>query len=98
MVKIFQKIVRKRNLKFGTDIKPEKSKTKCILFGKQPKLEVKKIVYDENMLPWVSDLTHLGMTLQQDNSMKKDMDVKRAIFNNKVNSLLQEFHFASLKY
>ena len=43
-------------------------------------------------LPWVTQVKHLGHTLQSDNSMKVDMAMKRGAFIGKVNSLLQEFH------
>ena len=45
-----------------------------------------------NPLPWVSNVKHLGNTLQNDNSMKIDVSIKRGAFIGKVNSLLQEFH------
>ena len=46
-------------------------------------------------LPWVRKVVHLGCTVESDNSMKKDVAQKRGTFIGKVNSLLQEFHFAS---
>ena len=55
----------------------------------------KKIILNGNQLPWVDEVMHLGCTLQSDNSMKSDIIRKKCIFNNKINSLLQEFHAAS---
>ena len=50
---------------------------------------------DGNTLPWVSQVNHLGHTLQTDNSMKIDINMKRGAFISKVNSILQEFHYAN---
>ena len=44
----------RRNLKFGTDPNPKKSKTKCIIYGKKLKGIPKDIILDDNTLPWVS--------------------------------------------
>ena len=46
-------------------------------------------------LPWVKTVTHLGCVLDSENSMKNDIALKRGRYIGKVNSLLQEFHFAS---
>ena len=46
-------------------------------------------------LPYVKQLLHLGNTIESDNSMKADFSIKRAKFIGKVNSLDQEFYFAS---
>ena len=45
-------------------------------------------------LPWVSQVNHLGNVLQCDNFMSKDVLQKRGKYIGKVNSLLQEFHYA----
>ena len=37
---------------------------------------------------------HLGCMLESDNSMKSDIALKRGRFIGKINSILQEFHFA----
>ena len=83
-----------RNLKFGTNPDPKKAKTKCIIFSKKRKNSQlpANIVLNGVILPWVSQVKHLGHTLQADNSMKVDMAMKRGAFIGKVNSLLQEFH------
>ena len=97
MVNICQKFVSTRNLKFGTNSCPDKSKTKCIVFAKKSKntSDLKNISLDGNTLPWVSTIKHLGHVLESDNSMKTDMIQKRGMFIGQVNSLLQEFHYAS---
>ena len=55
----------------------------------------KELTLDDHALPWVDRVTHLGHTLQADNSMAMDINRKKGTFIGKVNSLLQEFHYAS---
>ena len=97
MIDICQKYADRLNLKFGTNPNPEKSKTKCLMFTKSRKVDdnVKEIQLDGHALPWVRQVSHLGHTLQVDNSMKIDVNLKRGAFIGKVNSLLQEFYYAS---
>ena len=93
MVDICQKFVVMRNLKFGTNSDPIKSKTKCIVFSKK-KIDLnclKRIELDGNELPWVKTVKHLGHLLQSDNSMRLDIAQKRGSFIGKTNGLLQEF-------
>ena len=95
MVETCAKFVRKKNLKFSTNMNPEKSKTKCIVFSKNPRdrLQLAPVLLNGDPLPWVSQVKHLGNVLQSDNSMKVDCTLKRGKFIGKINSLLQEFHF-----
>ena len=95
MVDICQEFVGAKNLKFGTDLNHVKSKTKCIIFGKKSPTPVKNISLNGNILPWVNEIKHLGNTLQANNSMGLDINLKRGAFIGRVNSILQEFHFAS---
>ena len=97
MVNLCHEFVSRKNLKFGTDVNPSKSKTKCILFSKRPLkgAQPKKVTLSGNELPWVSQVKHLGHVLQTDNSMKIDVCQKRGSFIAKINSLLQEFHHVS---
>ena len=46
-------------------------------------------------LPWVPELKHLGNILECSNSMNRDIAVKKGKFIGKLNSLSQEFHYAS---
>ena len=59
---------KSRNLTFGTDNDPKKSKTKSIIFSKKPPKNPIAIVLDGNDLPWVASLVHLGCTLQSENN------------------------------
>ena len=43
----------------------------------------------------MNKVSHLGCTLESNNSMKSDISLKRGKFIGKVHSLMQEFHFAS---
>ena len=94
MVNICQTFAAERNLKFGTNPDPKKAKTKCIVFAKKMKAgpNLANIKLNGVDLPWVTQVKHLGHTLQSDNTMKVDMAIKRGAFIGKVNSLLQEFH------
>ena len=96
MVNLCQDFTASRNLKFGTNSNPDKSKTKCIVFSKNKKdfANLHPVQLNNDPLPWVTKVKHLGNLLQSDNSMSQDIAQKRGKFIGKVNSLLQEFHFA----
>ena len=49
---------------------------------------------DGNELLWVDSVKHLSHTLQADNSITMDMNLKRGGFISRVNSLIQEFLYA----
>ena len=88
MVNVCNEFASSRNLTFGTNQDPTKSKTKCIIFAKRKvKTEhVLKIKLGKNSLPWVNETKHLGHTLQANNSMKIDIAQKRGIFIGKISS------------
>ena len=95
MINICHNYATMKNLKFGTNVNPDKSKTKCIIFSKKKIPEdVLPVTLDGNTLPWVKQVQHLGHTLQSDNSMTSDINQKRRVFIGKINSLLQEFHYS----
>ena len=93
MINVCSDFANQKNLKFGTNQNPEKSKTKCIAFSKRSQeiKNLRSVNLDGNPLPWVSSVKHLGNLLQSDNSMKMDISIKRGAFIGRVNSLLQEF-------
>ena len=97
MVNICAEFAKSRNLKFSTNPDPKKSKTKCLIFSKQARQrqDVLPILLNGDPLPWVENAKHLGNKLQCDNSMKQDMAMKKGKFIGKVNSLAQEFHYAT---
>ena len=45
---------------------------------------------------WVTEVRHLGNTLEANNSLRKNCAIKRVKFIAKVNYLQQDFHFVSL--
>ena len=97
MVDTCSVFMKKKCLKFSTNANPAKSKTKCIIFSKKPKdrENVLPIMLNGDNLPWVGEIKHLGNILECDNSMKRDVTVKRGRFIGKINSLSQEFFFVS---
>ena len=96
MTRICENFAKLKHLKFSTNVDPIKSKTKCIIFSprKKDRTNVAPIILNADPLPWVTEVKHLGNILRCDNSMKRDVAVKRGKFIGKVNSLLQELHFA----
>ena len=96
MVRICEKFAKEKHLKFSTNADPQKSKTKCVIFSPKVKdrQNVSPIILNSDPLPWVTDVKHLGNILQCENSMRKDIAMKRGKFIGKVNSILQELHFA----
>ena len=87
MVNICAKFASGRNLAFGTNPIPAKSKTKCIIFSKRTNdtKNVKNITLNGVPLPWVEKVLHLGNMLESDNSMKSDIALKRGKFIGKIN-------------
>ena len=85
------------NFTFSTNIDPEKSKTKCIIFSpkENTRIGIDKVILNGNPLPWVTEVNHLGNLLQSDNSFKLDCALKRGKFIGKIHTLLQDFHFTS---
>ena len=97
MINMCSVFMKKKKLKFSTDVDPVKSKTKCVIFSKKEKdrLNVAPVKLNGDDLPWVAEVKHLGNLLECNNSMKRDLTVKRGKFIGKLNSLSQEFYFAS---
>ena len=95
MVKICERYAKAMKLKFSTNVDPDRSKTKCVVFSKIKNLKDKlaPIFLNGDPLPWVDRVKHLGNLMESDNSMKSDCLAKRGRFIGKVNSLLQEFSF-----
>ena len=96
MVKICEKFAELNKLKFSTNVDITKSKTKCVIFTKDRNSvrEAIPIFLNGNALPYVNTFSHLGNTLSCDNSMTKDISIKRAKFISRVHSMNQEFYFA----
>ena len=86
-----------KKFKFSTNVNPSKSKTKCVIFSKKAKdrKDVTPVKLNGDDLPCVEEVKHLGNLLEYNNSMKRDISVKRGKFIGKLNSLSQEFVFTS---
>ena len=80
MVDTCHRFAIRKNLKFGTNENPAKSKTKCIVFTKKPKKfeNLAPITLNGSDLPWVKKVNHLGCILENDNSMRADILSKRS--------------------
>ena len=97
MINICADFARVNNLTFSTNPDAIKSKTKGIIFGKKPKdkMNVLPVKLNGDDLPWVDDVKHLGNFLDNNNSMRQDITIKKGQFIGKINSLLQEFHYVT---
>ena len=95
MLTVCEKYADSHNLKFSTDIDPQKSKTKCMAFLKHER-ELRGLQLCNNTLPWVGSGKHLGMRIENiTNILGKDVMEKRARYIQGNNQLMQEFSFAS---
>ena len=97
MINKCAEFMKVKSLKFSTNVNPAKSKTKCVIFSKRAKdrINVAPVKLNGDDLPWVPEIKHLGNLLESNNSMKRDITVKRGKFIGKINALSQEFFFAS---
>ena len=80
VVDIYVNFTKKKNLKFGTNLNPAKSKTKCIAFSKKSskRKNLLPVKLEGLPLPWVQKVSHLGCVLDSENSMKPDIALKGA--------------------
>ena len=97
MINTCSEFMKKKKLKFSTNADPVKSKTKCVIFSKKAKdrVNVAPVKMNGDDLPWVTEVKHLGNILEDNNSMKRDITVKRGKFIGKLNSFFQEFYYAT---
>ena len=96
MRNVCEKYAQNHNLKFSTDEKPSKSKTKCMAYLTKQR-EIRKLTLCGNELPWVENGKHLGMRIdaEKENIFTKDMLEKRAQYIQRNNELMQEFAYTS---
>ena len=94
MLKTIEEYCTDHNLKFSTDPRPDKCKTKCIAFTQKDRI-LPPVYLNGNPLPWVNESVHLGNYFSSSyNGMSRDISVKKAMFIQKNCELLQEFAFA----
>ena len=97
MLKICEKFAKSHDMLFSTDIRPEKSKTKCLYFTEnQVKPEPQKVILNGDPLPWVPHGKHLGNELNTAINIglhcpdtSHDLLMKHGIFFDRVYSLKQ---------
>ena len=96
MLKVCEKYAEDHNLKFSTDVNPNKSKTKCMAYLHKEH-ELGNLTLCGNKLPWVKNGKHLGMRIDaiKDNILTRDIIEKRARYINSNNELVQEFAYTS---
>ena len=78
MVNLCTSFMKKKSMKFSTNVDPVKSKTKCVIFSPRKIAAVSPIELNNDDLPWVNEIKHLGNLLESNNSMKRDITVKEA--------------------
>ena len=86
MLKVCEKYAEDHNLKFSTDVNPNKSKTKCMAYLHKER-ELRNLTLRGNKLPWVKNGKHLGMRIDaiKDNILTRDIIEKRARYINSNN-------------
>ena len=96
MIKTCESFAKEHNLQFSTDPDPVKCKTKLIAFSKTSNLKPNaNINLCGSILPWVNNIKHVGNNIESIiDGMQKDIQIKEAMYIEKVNSLQQELHFA----
>ena len=75
MTNVCEKFANLHQLKFSTNVDVSKSKTKCIVFS-NPVINTDNIcpiLLNNLPLPYVTEIKHLGNTLQSNGSMSKDV-------------------------
>jgi hypothetical protein len=98
MLDIASEYVKEHRISFSTDIRPEKSKTKGIVFcDRKLRYDPEPLRLDGNPLPWVEKSKYLGNKLTgYMNGYSDDIIEKRAQFIERNCELNQEFSCAHL--
>ena len=89
------KLASLHQLKLSTNVDVSESKTKCIVFS-NPVMStdyICPILLNNLPLPYVTEIKHLGNTLQSNGPITKYVSCKRAKFISIIHSLNQEFHY-----
>ena len=95
MLTTCESYAKNHNLIFSTDTNENKSKTKCIAFLKNDR-QLGKLTLCDKFLPWVKNVKHLGVALENKfgGLLKHDVLVKRAQYIQTNNEIMQEFYYA----
>ena len=96
MVDIAHHYATDHKIQFSTNIKPEKSKTKGIVFSYKPlTFTPEPIILSGNPLPWVKEGKYLGGKLTSIfDGYQQDVRIKRALFIERNCEINQEFSLA----
>ena len=91
MVSKCSDFMKQKKLKFSTNANPIQSKTKCVIFSRKAidRLNVGPVKLNGDDLPWVDEVKHLGNLLECNNSMKRDIAIKRGKFIDELSALAQ---------
>ena len=86
---------KKHHLTFSTNVNPVKSKTKCMAFLRKTR-KLRSIKLNNEILPWISKIKHLGSTIVNDINcdMIQDLLEKRATYIARNSEINQEFSYA----
>ena len=94
MLKTCEEFALSHNLRFSTDVDPQKCKTTTMAFLKRPR-PLPDMILCGNPLPWTDKCKHLGINLEnKTDGCEHDMKVKAAQYVGKNIELNQEFSFA----
>ena len=96
MLNIAEQYAKDHKISFSTDVNPNKSKTKGIIFSdKQIEENPAPVLLNGNPLPWVSSGKYLGNRLTSiQNGYQQDGKEKRARYIERNCEINQEFSFA----
>ena len=96
MLSIAENYAAEHKISFSTDILPEKSKTKGIVFSKKElSWTPAPLMLCDTPLPWVKNAKYLGNIITGIvDGLSKDIRVKRAMFIERNCEILQEFPHA----
>ena len=97
MLALSENYAEQYNIKYSTDINPNKSKSKCIYMvgNKREMAKPAPLQLCGKILQWVESATHLGHTLHASGSMEQDAKVSRARYIDQTVEVRQSFAFAS---
>ena len=95
MVTICQEYGLEHNLAFSTDPVPAKSKTKCVLFKGNKRVEYPApIMLNGEPLPWVPVCEHLGHKLHESLTMDSDISRAKATFKDRAADVRERLYFS----
>ena len=93
MLRTCEEYAQMHNLRFSTDPRPSKCKTKCMAYLRKNR-DLPSMMLCGTTLPWVDQLKHLGVTVTNNiDGCQKDIMIKRAMFIARSSEIIQDFHF-----